>query len=112
MVLGVVGGMADGNCKLLHNHSNHSEPGGQMDGKWQGIAARPEPGDLVYCTNAHKGNRTLFGNSGGAGMGVENEDENADERKRASSCAGAVSVCVGPAGGEVRHNTTAVLCGK
>jgi hypothetical protein len=69
MALGVSGEVTDENCKLRHDHSNHGEPSGLMDGKRQGIAVSPEPPGLVYCTKAHKeDDHILFGNGGGAGM--------------------------------------------
>jgi hypothetical protein len=69
MALGVTGEMTDENCNLRHEHSYHGEPSGQMDGKRQGIAARLESPDLVYCRNAREeDDRILFGNGGGAGL--------------------------------------------
>jgi hypothetical protein len=50
MALGVSGEVADDNCTLRPSHSNHGEPSRQLDGKRQGVAASPEPPDLVYCT--------------------------------------------------------------
>jgi hypothetical protein len=54
MALGVLGEIADENCKLQQDHSNHGKPSGQMDGKRQGVAASLEPPDLVFCTNTTK----------------------------------------------------------
>jgi hypothetical protein len=55
-----------------------------MDGKRQGIAASPEPPDLVYCPNAHKEDDDIpFRNGDGAGL----DGGEADGKKRASSCA-------------------------
>jgi hypothetical protein len=65
----IPGEMASGNCKSRNDHSNHSEPSGQLDRKRQGIVASPEPPDLVCCPNAHKeDDHILFGNGGGAGL--------------------------------------------
>jgi hypothetical protein len=61
-----------------------SESSRQMDGEWQGIAANSESPDFVYCPNARKeDDHILFGDGGGAGLlGGE-----ADDKRRASSCA-------------------------
>lgn len=97
----------DENGKSRHDHSNHSEPSGQMDGKRQGIAASPEPPDLVYCPNAHKeDDRILFGNGGGAGLWGEKQ-----MRKGGHLVPCRFFLCWS-CWGEVLRNTTAFLCGK
>jgi hypothetical protein len=70
MARGVAGEMADRGCILHYDLSNQGEPSRQMDDKYQqGIAASPEPPDLVYCTNGRKeDDHILLGNSGGAGL--------------------------------------------
>jgi hypothetical protein len=84
MALGVSGEMADENCKLRDDHSNHGEVSGQIDRKRPGIAASPEPPGLVFCTNAHKEEIT---SCWGTVAELDCEAENGDEKKRASSCA-------------------------